>query len=78
MTVGITRNTRISSKLGIGKEALPGCFSGSIRKTFSASALSVTGWARAAMERPVMAIRSSVSWSIVNETRSSRARLPAF
>ena len=43
-----------------------------------ASDRSTTACARAAMDRPVIAIRSGVSWSIVSETRSSRARFAAF
>ena len=45
---------------------------------FATSVGSVTGCAWAAIERPVIAVGSEVSWSIVNDTRLSRAMFAAF
>jgi hypothetical protein len=71
---------RTSSGLGIGtgREVASVYLSGSMRKTSSASTGSSTACACAAIDRPVIAIKSEVSWSIVSEIRSSRARFFAF
>src|SRR6266540_7012165 len=78
MTLGTTLKTRISSGLGIGNAAYSGYFARSRLKALASSVGSFTTCAWAAIERPVIAIGSEVSWSILNEIRLSRARFAAF
>ncbi len=53
-------------------------FEASKPRTLCASVRSLTGWALAAMDSPVIAMMSGVSWSMVHETRLSSARFRAF
>jgi hypothetical protein len=71
---------RTSSGEGMGGNGpvCGGYFSMSKRSAFSASLRSVTAVACAAMDRPLISITCGMSWSIVIETRLSRAMFWSF